>query len=671
MKKNKYTHSIKAFLFCLLFVTMAGCNDFLEIAPPSSISPENYLLSEDQLAAYTIRYYAEYGSWNQNSATAGGMIPSHLGGGSESFYRDDDGTDNAVTRSSNDRFKPGLWRTSTTGGYWNFSNIYALNYYLQTVVPRLEAGELKGNPSMILHYVGEGYFLRAHEYFFRLRKLGDFPIVTNTLPDNKEELIAASVRQPRNEVARFILSDLDEAIKLMNNSVTKQRITKNVALLLKARVALFEASWLTYHKGTSMVPKGEGWPGDPSYQFPSGSIEKEIEFFLTEAMDASDQVASVIPLVENNKVIRESTAQPINPYYDMFATENPSKYPEVLMYRGYVDGLVTHSYNHRNYHGAQSGFTHQMEQNQLMANGLPIYAAGSGYAGDDFIEDTKIDRDWRWRLFMKAPNEVKAFINTNTVEKFANAPLVYSTDVKWSTSTGYILGKAFSHDYSNQVLEKDKTAAVIFRAVEAYLIYMEASYMKNGTIDSKADAYWRAIRTRAGVDPDYNKTIAATDMSIEALNDWGAYSKGELVDATLYNIRRERRSELMNEGLRYSDLIRWRAMDQLDGFQIEGCKVWGPMYERFDEGVLLADQADPTKNTMSSPNLSLYMRPFQVVVANNNFYDGLYFTEAHYLDPIALEHFLDTAEDGQTPSTSPIYQNPGWPAESGAAPLGF
>ena len=73
MKKNKYTHSIKAFLFCLLFVTMAGCNDFLEIAPPSSISPENYLLSEDQLAAYTIRYYAEYGGWNQNSATAGGI----------------------------------------------------------------------------------------------------------------------------------------------------------------------------------------------------------------------------------------------------------------------------------------------------------------------------------------------------------------------------------------------------------------------------------------------------------------------------------------------------------------------------------------------------------------------------------------------------------------------
>ena len=38
------------------------------------------------------------------------------------------------------------------------------------------------------------------------------------------------------------------------------------------------------------------------------------------------------------------------------------------------------------------------------------------------------------------------------------------------------------------------------------LIYMEASYEKNGTVDGTADGYWRALRTRAKVDPDYNKT---------------------------------------------------------------------------------------------------------------------------------------------------------------------
>jgi hypothetical protein len=59
---------------------------------------------------------------------------------------------------------------------------------------------------------------------------------------------------------------------------------------------------------------------------------------------------------------------------------------------------------------------------------------------------------------MKAPNEVKAFININVPEKFPNAPVVYSTDGKTSTSTGYMLGKGFSHDYNNQVLGKDVTA---------------------------------------------------------------------------------------------------------------------------------------------------------------------------------------------------------------------
>lgn len=654
---------------CFGITILPSCDDFLEITPPSTVSPENYLLSENQLAAYTVNYYANYTGWYPNDPGNGGKLPSHAGAG---FYHDDDLTDNAVSRrNTSDKYVPGLWLTGTSGGYWNFNQIYALNYYIQTVAPRLDAGIISGNAKMIKHYVGEGYFLRAHEYFFRLRMLGDFPIVTETLPDNKEALIAASARQPRNEVARFILDDLNKAIELLNNEVTKQRITKNAALLLKARVALYEASWLKYHAGTAMVPKGSNWPGNPSYQFPSGSLENEVAFFLTEAMNASDQVASVIALADNNKIMRESAAQAINPYYNMFASLNPGQYPEVLLWRQYVDGLVTHSFNHTYYHGANSGYTQQMEQNQLMENGLPVYAPGSGYAGDDFIENTKIKRDWRWRLFMKAPNEVKAFLNTSIIQTFANAPLIYSTDEKESTSTGYMLGKGFSHDYNMQLLNKDATAAVIFRAAEAYLIYIEASYMKNGTIDSKANTYWRAIRTRAGVDPDYNKTIAATNMNIEAQNDWGAYSKGKLVDATLYNIRRERRVELMNEGFRSDDLNRWRSMDQLNGFQLQGCKVWGPMKDRFAPGVLLADQENPAKNTMSSPTLSIYMRPFQVVKLNNEFYNGYSFTEAHYLAPIALNHFLETSTDGQTATTSPIYQNPGWPYEGNEPPIGF
>jgi hypothetical protein len=89
------------------------------------------------------------------------------------------------------------------------------------------------------------------------------------------------------------------------------------------------------------------------------------------------------------------------------------------------------------------------------------------------------------------------------------------------------------------------------------------------------------------------------------------------------------------------------------------------MRNDYEEGILLADQPDEKDNTVSSPTLSDYLRPYQIVQTNNNFYDGLYFTEAHYLEPIAVQHFLISSEDGQTISTSPIYQNPGWPTVAG------
>ncbi len=36
---------------------------------------------------------------------------------------------------------------------------------------------------------------------------------------------------------------------------------------------------------------------------------------------------------------------------------------------------------------------------------------------------------------------------------------------------------------------------------------------------------------------------------------------------------------------------------------------------------------------------------------------------AHYLDPIAESHFLESSVDGSSKETSPIYQNPYWGTE--------
>ena len=589
MKKMKYINIAKVLLLSCSLAILPACDDFLDEEPQSEVSPEKYLLNESQLEAYVNKYYADYDNWKSDSDDKGGMIPSFWGSENGSTYKDDNATDNQ--QGTNGRYLKDTWTVAQSGGKWNFTNINALNYYLQTVVPRLENGELTGTESNLKHLVGEGYFLRALEYFFRLQRLGDFPIVKTVLPDEQEALTEASRRSPRNEVARFILSDLDQAISLMNNNVKKTRLSKNAALLLKSRVALFEATWEKYHAGTALVPNGTGWPGagkdyNAGYQFPSGSIEKEIEFFLTEAMSAASQVADAVQLTENNQIIRDQASKGKNPYYDMFASHDPSGYSEVIMYRGYDLSLNnSHHFNHYLYSGGNTGYTHQFEQVFLMENGLPVYAAGSGYAGDDYITDTKIDRDWRWRLFMKAPKEAKAVDNIATVEYFPEAPRLYVSDAKNATSTGYIQGKGYSLDYNDQLLGKDQTAFVVYRASEAYLNYIEASYLKNGNIDATADKYWKALRARAGVDTDYQKTINATDMSKEALNGWDAYSHGALVDATLYNIRRERRCEFIGEGFRYMDLIRWRALDQLNGYQLEGAKIFGPMKSIFGDNL--------------------------------------------------------------------------------------
>ena len=668
MKKMKYINIAKVLLLSCSLAILPACDDFLDEEPQSEVSPEKYLLNESQLEAYVNKYYADYDNWKSDSDDKGGMIPSFWGSENGSTYKDDNATDNQ--QGTNGRYLKDTWTVAQSGGKWNFTNINALNYYLQTVVPRLENGELTGTESNLKHLVGEGYFLRALEYFFRLQRFGDFPIVKTVLPDEQEALTEASKRSPRNEVARFILSDLDQAISLMNNNVKKTRLSKNAALLLKSRVALFEATWEKYHAGTALVPNGTGWPGagkdyNAGYQFPSGSIEKEIEFFLTEAMSAASQVADAVQLTENNQIIRDQASKGKNPYYDMFASHDPSGYSEVIMYRGYDLSLNnSHHFNHYLYSGGNTGYTHQFEQVFLMENGLPIYAAGSGYAGDDYITDTKIGRDWRWRLFMKAPKEAKAVDNIATVEYFPEAPRLYVSDAKNATSTGYIQGKGYSLDYNDQLLGKDQTAFVVYRASEAYLNYIEASYLKNGNIDATADKYWKALRARAGVDTDYQKTINATDMSKEALNGWDAYSHGALVDATLYNIRRERRCEFIGEGFRYMDLIRWRALDQLNGYQLEGAKIFGPMKSIFGDN-LKYDQADEKNNNVSSPSLSDYLRPNQVT-STNQYYNGLYFYEAHYLDPIAVQHFMITSPDGSTVSQSPIYQNPGWPITAGA-----
>ena len=472
---------------------LTACDDYLDITPPSQVSEVMYFNSEEQLGNYLITYYT--GS-DVNGSRGSNAFP-HLGvGGSsyQTFLDDDQGTDNES--GDNNSFFDGdsKSKVGTSGGAWSFSYINNINYFFDQVLPKYADKKIAGSDVTIRHYIGEAYFLRANEYFAKLRSLGDFPIVTTTQPMAKDSLIMASKRRPRNQVARFIIEDLDKAYEFLSDGATtggRNRITKDVALLLKARVALYEATFEKYFAGTPFVPDAAaGWPGaamDYNADFTYDNAA-EVSYFLDQALDAAGKVADAHPnLTVNNKQMigADYNNMPSNPYYNLFSTEDPKSMDEALMYRTYIkDVSGGHCLNQ--YIKGGRGYTQEFANCFLMDNGLPIYDANSGYKGDDFVADTKEGRDWRWRLFMKAPNEyVYAGSDLrigegkkNKKDKEFKAPALTSGGVDFTTSTGYTKGKGFTTNMEWNKGGFDITSAIIFRSAEAYLIYMEAAWEK-------------------------------------------------------------------------------------------------------------------------------------------------------------------------------------------------
>lgn len=650
---NRYKNITSAVLVLLL---CGSCNEFLEREPLDKITPEQYFRNEADLAAYTIGQYG-FGTYS---------------GFSLSLVANDNDTDNqAASGGSNALWVPGEKRTPAKGGGWDFSAIRKYNYFFEQVMPKYEAKQIQGNSDMIEHYIGEMYFLRAFHYFGKVTSYGDFPIITKTYPDVKEALVEISKRRPRNEVVRFILSDLDEAIRLMMNSTTngKNRLTKNVALLMKSRIALHEATWLKYHQGSNRVPGGPGWIG-ASADYNTGfefDINAEINWLLEEAMKASQAVADAVALVDNSGVYNPKPDQPYgwNPYFEMFSAIDMEPIEEVLFWRAYDKDLgIAHAVSiYLAGGGGNSGYTRSMIEAFLMKNGLPIYTPNSGYEGDVNLNSVKKNRDDRLQLFVAEPSDMRRL--TDPVQKFDAPKILDPSDTR--VPTGYSLRKFLTYD-PQQIGNCSGTintfGCIIFRAVEAHLNYIEACYEKNGFLDAKALDYWKKIRRRAGVSDNIEATIAATDLSKE--NDWAKYSGDNLVDATLFNIRRERRVELMSESTRMRDLKRWRALDRVKNYQIEGFNLWGgeieKMYIDKNGKTTLIPQGTTGKqaNVSDKGESGNYLRPYQIVKANNLLFDGYTWAPENYLEPIAAIHFTMTASDPNDPETSVIYQNPGW-----------
>lgn len=668
---NKYIASL--FIGSSLLVGFTSCEDYLDREPEANLVAENFFTDAANLSAYTMNFY--------------GVFPSHSDNAyGQGTFANDNGTDNQVARSLPSRYAKGQWLTSNDESNWAFGNIRSLNFFFEYTLPGWEKGEIKGNQSLAKEAIGEAYFFRAFQYFASLRAVGDYPIIDGVLPDEKEELLENSYRKPRHLVAHHILDDLTQALAYLpeTSSKGKQGLNRNCALLLRSRVALFEGTWLKYHKGTALVPGGPGWPGNPA-DLNGFDIDSEISYFLGEAMNNAKELGDkmVNKLAQNTGEIDafSPSLAVLNPYFCMFGEQNLDGYDEVMMYRAYqitapaVSTQIQHAFMT---HGGGFGYTRGMIRSFVMANGLPIYAAGSGYDENwesDGVTATLQGRDSRAQIFVRGDNCITAYQNGEESNHYNGSWLLTETATQ-NPITGYANKKGCSFD--GEMAEgnlRATTGSITYRGVEALLNYMEACVEKNGSLDQTAAQYWAAIRTRARVDADYNKTIAATDMTKEAENDWGAYSRGQYVSTLLYNVRRERRNELMAEGFRYDDLRRWAALDQLieNPVNVYGMKYWNTVYSTpgNDLSFTTTDEDGNEKflaarvNPDGDGNMSAQSEGDWIVINrithNDNFvWDGLTWSRAQYLSPIGCLVFVTSSPDGEK-ANSVVYQNPGWP----------
>jgi len=642
-----------------------SCDKFLDRQPLSDITPELYFNSASDMAAYLVNYYPTF------LINVDGQKLFHNGGWNAGIAGFSDyWTDNLAYGTG-----PNVYKFFGDGSHWTVSEGRSLydtyvrvriaNWFLAYVEPKTKEGGVLSDADC-LHYLGEGYFLRAMAYYVGLQQFGDLPIIDKVLTDNEEELKALSVRAPRNEVAHFILKDLDTAIGLLKDraSVKGQRINKEAALLLKSRVALFEGTFEKYHKGSGRVPGDSNWPGGT---YTGTSIDSEIQFFLGESMSSAKILADAITLTTNTGVIYPATdgvTYGWNAYYEMFSQPSLAAVPEVLLWREYSSELgIGHTVPDRvSAGGNNQGLTYSLVKSFLMKNGLPIYAQESGYKGDKNTKDELYNRDERLQLFCWGDDytfkDGKSFHNVDILGNLFSADQI-------RIITGYCPRKYYVYDeiQSQGVENYGQNACPIFRVAEAYLNYIEACYEKTGTIDATAKLYWEALRTRAGVDTDYNKTIQATDLTKET-EDWGLYSGANKVDATLYNIRRERRAEFVAENMRLPDLLRWRSYDHLNTVTtyVKGINFWEEYAQKYQTGYgqgtygvkLIADGT--TGANMSQEANSKYVLPYRFTDTNNELKDGMKWHEAYYLYPLGHEDFLYGEK---------LYQNINWGTEGG------
>lgn len=337
-----------------------------------------------------------------------------------------------------------------------------------------------------------------------MKRFGDVPWYDKVLGSDDADLYKA--RDSREFVMGKIMEDLNFAIEVFketNRTKELYRVTWWTVQALKSRVGLFEGTYRKYHG--------------------LGDYEK----YLNDCVSASNEIMTA----SGGYSLYQSGSQS---YRNLFKSENAID-AEIILARDYNNDLsLVHKVQafENSPTLGRPGLSKKLVNYYLMKNGNR-FTDQPNYATMEF-KDEIVNRDPRLAQTIRTSN-----INMNV------------------TMTGYHLLKyandnmSYTGDSSNDL--------PLFRLAEVYLNYAEAKAELSTLTQTDIDNTVNKLRTRAGVTGKLNMNAAnlAPDPYMCAPETGYVNVTGDNKGVIL-EIRRERAIELVMEGFRYYDLMRWK-----------------------------------------------------------------------------------------------------------------
>lgn len=617
------------YIGCFLFLSgMPSCDDFLDKDSLDKPTNENYWIDETSLRSYTQDFY--------NTFFVGYAQDYRAFGG---YYSGDSYNDDFLLTSENgsDINQRLFFPLSNTTGINGVETVWTKQLEMvrkaNVMLAKIPGMDITAEQSE--HWTGVARFFRALAYSELVKTYGDVPYL-DVAPEPKDVDILYKPRDPRLFVVNKILDDYNYALEHVRATDKKLQVDKYLVGALMSRNMLFHATWLKYH-GTTVGPT--------SVPVANADLEK----LFQGAIDGAE-------VVMNSGKFNIG-----NTYNALFTSETLASNPEIVFYREYTTGLYCNALMAYNAKEDQKlgGASANAIESYLCTDGLPIKQS-SLYKGasDPSIKKSFIDRDPR--LYDTFVDSVRIL---NSGLHAASSPTGYASkkflNEDWlAANSPYITGLLSPAD------------APIIRYAEVLLNYVEARYETSkvggaGFTQSDLDKSINQIRNRVltkwGEKPAIDRTmpkvsLSGTNISVNGvvIND---PDRDPAVDAILWEIRRERRIELMMEGRRNDDLNRWAKYEYLNTGNgtapdktILGAWIDKADYPGIKDAVKLYDPAQPGTTVTKG-----YINYYSTSKAIRTFVKGNIESERYYLRAIPATQITIYKDKGYT-----LTQNPGW-----------